>query len=243
MVTADVNWIHVYQAVIDAGYRVIALDHRGHGRGIRPATPFRLVDCALDAAAVIDALGVGRVIAVGYSMGGPIAQLLARARPDLVGGLVLCATTPEWGGREFERLWRIMGLARVVVSLAPYGFWTTMMRLNGLVDDPTASWLIGELGRCAPSTLAEAGRELGRFDSRPWLCELRMPTAVVVTADDLSVPPARQRAMAEALGCRVFDVPGDHLVARLPGGRFNAGLIAALDHVRELGGGGGGRGG
>jgi pimeloyl-ACP methyl ester carboxylesterase len=232
MVTADVNWIHCYQAVIDAGYRVIALDHRGHGRGIRPVGPFRLTDCAADAAAVIDELGTRPVIAVGYSMGGPIAQLLARARPDLVGGLVLCATTPEWTGPDFARLWRIMGLARLVVSVAPLGFWTTMMRLNGLADDETAAWLIGELGRCAPATLAEAGRELGRFDSRPWLGELRMPAAVVVTAEDHSVPPVRQRAMAERLGARIFEVPGDHLVARLPGSRFNPALLAALAHVR-----------
>jgi 3-oxoadipate enol-lactonase len=231
MVTADVNWIHVYQAVIDAGYRVIALDHRGHGRGIRPLAPFRLADCAADAAAVLDELGTGPVTAVGYSMGGPIAQLLARERRDLVSGLVLCATTPEWRGPDFARLWRIMGLAQLVVSVAPFGFWTTMMRLNGLADDPTAAWLIGEIGRCAPATLAEAGRELGRFDSRPWLGELRMPAAVVVTADDRSVPPVRQRAMAEQLGARIFEVPGDHLVARLPGSRFNPGLLAAVAHV------------
>jgi pimeloyl-ACP methyl ester carboxylesterase len=231
MVTADVNWIHVYDAAIDAGYRVIALDHRGHGRGIRPVAPFRLADCADDAGAVVDRLGCGPAIAVGYSMGGPIASLLARARPDLVAGIVLCATTPEWTGPDFARLWRIMGLARLVVAVSPLGFWTTMLRLNGLADDPTAAWLIGELGRCTPATLAQAGRELGRFDSRPWLGDLRMPAAVVVTADDRSVPPARQRAMAALLGARTFEVPGDHLVARLPGSPFNAGLLAALAHV------------
>jgi 3-oxoadipate enol-lactonase len=232
MVTADVNWIHCYQAVIDAGYRVIALDHRGHGRGIRPSGPFRLADCAADAAALIEALGTGPVIAAGYSMGGPIAQLLARDRPDVVGGLVLCATAPDWRGPDFDRLWRIMGLARIVVGVAPFGFWTTMLRLNGMVDDETAAWLIGELGRCTPATLAQAGRELGRFDSRPWLGELRMPAAVVVTADDRSVPPVRQRAMADALGACVFEVAGDHLVARLPGSPFNAGLLAALAEVQ-----------
>jgi 3-oxoadipate enol-lactonase len=237
MVTADVNWIHTYRPLVDAGYRVIALDHRGHGRGIRPTGPFRLADCAEDAAAVVTELGTGPVIAVGYSMGGPIAQLLGRGHPELVRGLVLCATTPEWTGPEFERLWRIMGLVRLVVSLAPFGFWTTMMRLNGLADDETAAWLIGELGRCAPATLAEAGRELGRFDSRPWLSELRMPAGVVVTADDHSVPPYRQRAMADQLGVEPFEVPGDHLAARLPEGRFNPGLLAALADVHERAGG------
>ena len=49
----------------------MALDHRGHGRGIRSRRPFRLEDCADDAAALIDELGLGPVTAVGYSMGGP----------------------------------------------------------------------------------------------------------------------------------------------------------------------------
>jgi pimeloyl-ACP methyl ester carboxylesterase len=234
LVSSDLNWLHSYQPLIDAGYRVLALDHRGHGRGIRPAAPFRLADCAADAAAVIDQLGAGPVAVVGYSMGGPIAMLLARARPDLVGGLVLCATTTDWRGRDFERLWRTMGLLRLVISLAPFGFWTTMMRLNGMAQDETAAWLYGELGRGAPAMLAEAGRELGRFDGRPWLAELRMPAAVVLTTHDSSVPPTRQRALAEQLGAETFDVPGDHLVAGDPHGPFNPALLAAIAHVRRL---------
>jgi 3-oxoadipate enol-lactonase len=183
---------------------------------------------------VLDTLATGPVTAVGYSMGGPIAMLLARARPDLVGGLVLCATAPAWSGRDFDRLWRVMGPMRVVISLAPFGFWTTMMRLNGMAGDPAAAWLLGELGRGAPAMLAEAGRELGRFDGRPWLAELRMPSAVVVTSRDTSVPPARQHALAEALGAASFDVTGDHLVAGEPDGPFTPGLLAAIAHVRSL---------
>src|SRR3954451_6697722 len=73
---ADTNWFTMYGPLQHAGYRVVALDHRGHGRGLRSSDPFRLTDCAADAAGVVRELGAGPVVAVGYSMGGPIAQLL-----------------------------------------------------------------------------------------------------------------------------------------------------------------------
>ncbi|MGV3760288.1 MAG: alpha/beta fold hydrolase, partial [Actinomycetota bacterium] len=77
-VTADANWFTAYPALAER-YGVVALDHRGHGRGIRTRRPFRLTDCADDAAALLDVLGdTGPVIACGYSMGGPVAQLLWR---------------------------------------------------------------------------------------------------------------------------------------------------------------------
>jgi 3-oxoadipate enol-lactonase len=235
MVNADINWLGCYQPLIDAGYRVLAVDHRGHGRGLRSLEPFRLTDCADDAAALLSALGAAPAIAVGYSMGGPIAQLLARGHPRLLAGLVLCATTREWQGREFERLWRMMGLVRLVVSLSPFGFWTTLLRVSGVPQDERTGWLVAELGRGAPGALAEAGRELGRFDSRGWIDGLAVPAAVVVTAHDRSVPPSKQRALAEALGAARFEIPGDHLVVAEEGGPFNAALLAALAHVAGAG--------
>src|SRR5262245_45967366 len=70
--TADLNWFRAYQPLARS-FHVVALDHRGHGRGIRSSTPFKLEACADDAAALCELLGVRRVIPVGYSMGGPIA--------------------------------------------------------------------------------------------------------------------------------------------------------------------------
>src|SRR4051812_25500762 len=57
MFSADTNWFPVYGALRAAGYRVLAMDHRGHGHGLRSPEPFRLVDCAADAAAVLSELG------------------------------------------------------------------------------------------------------------------------------------------------------------------------------------------
>ncbi len=75
--SADLNFFPVYACLAES-YRVIALDLRGHGRGMRSIAPFSLEDCADDAAALLEQLGAGRVIVVGYSMGGPVGLLLAR---------------------------------------------------------------------------------------------------------------------------------------------------------------------
>ncbi|HEY6398676.1 MAG TPA: alpha/beta fold hydrolase, partial [Solirubrobacteraceae bacterium] len=40
MVTADLNWHTAYDPLVQAGYRVLAIDHRGHGRGLRSMAPF-----------------------------------------------------------------------------------------------------------------------------------------------------------------------------------------------------------
>jgi len=105
--TADLNWFPSYEA-LGRHFRVIALDHRGHGRGIRSRRPFRLADCADDAAAVATELGVERFIAVGYSMGGPIAQLAWKRHRDVVSGLVLCATDTRFA-RSDPRIQALFG--------------------------------------------------------------------------------------------------------------------------------------
>src|SRR5437762_27868 len=76
--SADLNWSGAYDDLAAAGYRVLAIDHRGHGRGLRPLGPFTLADCAADAAGVLRALALAPAIVVGYSMGGAVAQLVAR---------------------------------------------------------------------------------------------------------------------------------------------------------------------
>src|SRR5579875_2336123 len=110
VVSADLNWHGAYDALAAAGHRVIAIDHRGHGRGLRAPARFRLQDCAADAAAVLGALGVESAIVVGYSLGGTIAQLMARDHREVVAGIVLSGTCQHFQDPETRRVWRWMGL-------------------------------------------------------------------------------------------------------------------------------------
>jgi pimeloyl-ACP methyl ester carboxylesterase len=232
MFAADTNWFPVYGAVRAAGHRVIAIDHRGHGRGLRTSEPFRLEDCAADAAALVQELGAGPVVAVGYSMGGPIAQLLARDHPEAVRGLVLCATASDWQDRYMKGFWRTMSVIRLGLGLFPVRAWRWLLATARIPPGPEREWVAAELSRGSSVDLAEAGRELSRFDARPWLARLRgVPAAVVVTTRDRSVLPRKQRRLAEALGADVFEVPGDHVAVTSHPDEFRGALLAALRAV------------
>ena len=231
MFAADLNWHPVYASLAQAGYRVLAMDHRGHGRGLRSPAPFRLVDCAADAAAVLRALDAGPAIVVGYSMGGPIAALAARDHPDLVRGAVLCATACHWRELRLRLFWRAMGLIRLALGLLPLTLWRRVLRSAGAPDSPYTTWLVSELSRGSARDLAEAGRELGRFDSRPWIARLSQPTAVVLTTQDTAVPPRKQRELARLLNSPVFEVRGDHFAVSAATEPFTAALLAALAHA------------
>jgi 3-oxoadipate enol-lactonase len=232
-VSSDLNWYAVYEPLIAAGYRVVAMDHRGHGRGLRSPRPFRLADCADDAAGLIETLELDPVVAVGYSMGGPIAQLLARTHPERVAGIVLCATSTNWGGPWMRVVWSGMTGLRLALGLAPRMTWSVLL---GILGTPAAAnaWLSGELSRGSSVDIAEAGRELGRYDSRSWIADLDVPAAVVVTARDSAVPPYKQRDLARRLGARRIEIPRDHDAAVLHAAEYVEALLHALAQLNVV---------
>src|SRR6476646_2154503 len=54
-------------------FDVLAYDQRGLGRTSKPDKPYPMTDFADDAAALLDAVGWGRVAVVGVSFGGMVA--------------------------------------------------------------------------------------------------------------------------------------------------------------------------
>jgi 3-oxoadipate enol-lactonase len=237
--TADLNWFACFESLA-RNFRVVAIDHRGHGRGLRTGGPFRLEDCADDAAALAGVLGIDRCVVVGYSMGGPVAQLLGRRHRELVDGLVLCATSSHFSEQPGERI--VFGVAAglsavgAVVPLRPFAGaalagWCRWQQLRR-----RSWWGFDEIARHDWAQIVEAARELGRFDSRDWIAEAAVPTAVVVTEDDEVVPTDRQLAFAATIpGATVRRVPGGHGACTLDPDRFVPALIDACFEVARLG--------
>ena len=239
MASAGLNWHHAFRA-LGEHFRVIAPDQRGHARGIRSWRRFRLDDCADDAAALLDVLGIESAIAVGYSMGGPVAKLLWRRHPARVSGLVLCATSPRpvrtsnAGAAAFRSAMIVAaGVGRI--SQLAIGVPTALRRrfVERVTRDPDSirpSWAAAEFSRHDFRMMLEAGAELGRFDSQDWFRTIDVPTAVVVTTEDRAIPPEHQMLLARHIpDARVFCLDLGHDACRKPD--FAGGLLAACHNV------------
>lgn len=234
--TADLNWFRCYEPLAQQ-YRVVALDHRGHGRGIRSKKAFRLEDCADDAVAVCDALGIEQFIPIGYSMGGPVAQLMWHRHRERVQGLVLCATAAYFATSREERLsfLGISGLA-ALARLTPTQArtWLTEQFYLQRKTSEWEPWAIQEASRHDWRAVLEAGRSIGSFSSREWLGEVSAPTSVLITMRDRVVPVRRQVRLFESIhGAEAFRVDGDHDAVVANADRFVPTLLRALHSVVE----------
>lgn len=234
---ADINFFTVY-AELARNYSILAVDHRGHGRGLRTHDRFTLEDCADDVVAIMDQLGISSVTAVGYSMGGPIAMLMSKQHSTRVHSLVLCATALEWSATRNERTrWKIGRVVSPVFRLL-----TTPRLIDRYIKGkiPRASsaailrpWLVSEIRRNDSWTMNQAGRALSKHDARPWAAMLGVPTASIVTSRDSLVALHKQQALARATQAIVIEIDGDHLVNWQKPELFTAAVVDAIRRVRE----------
>jgi 3-oxoadipate enol-lactonase len=217
MASGGLNWFRTFDS-LSREFHVVAPDLRGHARGIRSRRPMRLADCADDVAALVDELGVGKAIVAGYSMGGPVAQLLWRRHPDKVAGLVLCATAPAFSAESRRvaeaSLAPLAAVMRVAGELAAVPSAGAHLLRRVRADRPAGflEWAAAEMRRHDIRMLTEAVHSITRFDSRPWLHDIDVPTAVLRTNRDRVVNPAHQTTLATSVpGARLIEHDDGHV--------------------------------
>lgn len=241
-----IRWTARFCAMLAArGYRVIRFDNRDAGgsthltaleppdfselaaalmAGRRPAVPYALDDMAADAIGLLDALGIGRVHAVGRSMGGMIAQVLASEHADRVlsltsmmsgtGNPALPSAAPD-----------VMAMMMHPVpdpGVDPEGFLAVRLafarRIAGTAhpfDEDAHRALLLEEARRAHDPAGTA-RQMAAMavagDRRARLATITAPTLVLHGTDDPLIPPACGRDTAISI----------------PGARFR--LIEGMGH-------------
>ncbi len=205
--SAGLNWFQVFEP-LSRRFHVIAPDLRGHGRGVRSGRRFTLADCADDVAALLDKLGCGPVIVVGYSMGGPVAQLLWKRHPERVAGLVLCATGTRFVPGVRERLIFVTAVAAAAsgtragqaMTRVPWDF--VRHRVPAVIRRRPQSfrvWAAGEMRRHDWRMILEAAHAVGTYNSEKWIGQVDVPTAVIVTTEDNAIPPLEQMRLLLAI--------------------------------------------
>lgn len=206
--SGGLNWFQAF-GPLSEHFRIIAPDLRGHGRGIRNRRRFRLTACADDVAAMCRELGIERAIFCGYSMGGPVAQLVWRRHRDLVSGLVFCATSSHFVPGVHQRIpfaasmALLAGTTRSAQLLANLPAPLLRQFPKGLRPTKRPSsiqvWAAQEMRRHDMRMVLEAGTAIATFHSGRWIGEVDVPTTVLLTTRDRAVTPLAQLQLALAI--------------------------------------------
>src|SRR6266436_7210550 len=159
--SAGLNWFRTFEPLREH-FNIVAPDLRGHARGLKTRKIFRLADCADDCAATLVELENGPVIAVGYSMGGPVAQLLWRRHRDLVSGLVFCATSAGFMPNRSQRLPYQSAMFAAVTAARAATLTVKIPAIPALRARPPRlpAWIADETRFHDPRAMVEAGHSI-----------------------------------------------------------------------------------
>ena len=173
-----------------------------------------------DLVAVLDAVGVGQAVVCGLSMGGYILFELLRRYPERVRAAVLCDTRPQADAAEARR--NRDELAALAVERGPEAvaerLLAGLLAPATLADQPEVMTQCREMARrySVPGMVGALRAMRERPDSTPLLGTIRVPTLIVVGAEDRPTPPPLAQGMAEAIpGARCAVIPGAGHVAPL----------------------------
>jgi pimeloyl-ACP methyl ester carboxylesterase len=87
-------WTEQVPPLLQAGFRVLRIDMRGHGGSGPVAGDYTMSALASDVAAVLDALSIQRVHFIGLSIGGMLGQAFALEHGDKLASAMWCDTLP-----------------------------------------------------------------------------------------------------------------------------------------------------
>jgi len=192
-------WEPLERELVARGLRTISFDAPGTGGSSGWRVPRRMPAIARVVERLLTALGEEQVDVLGVSLGGAIAQQLARQAPDRVGRLVLAATMPGIGG--------VPGSPTVLLKMStprryhdPEYFRAVAGELYGgrsRLDGPSAMHSLSRFAR--PPTWNGYLQQLYAiqgWSSMPWLHRLAQPTLVISGDDDPIVPLINGRILA-----------------------------------------------
>jgi pimeloyl-ACP methyl ester carboxylesterase len=206
-------------------FRPIAFDHPGHGGSSLPAS--LSVDALTDILeGLCAALGIGRLVLIGFSLGGAVAQCFHARNPERLVALGLISTAPDFGlPDEVVARWRADPLAyaedELKLSLAPAAPAAVRNSIAALRAAVTPEGQAADLAACADwhhsARLAGIARPL-----------------LAMTADH-DVP-----ALKEQAGRWAREIPPTHFVEIAGAGHFmlveqpEASAAAILDWLTSL---------
>ncbi len=226
-------------------FQCLCFDNRAFGRSVPSSEPLSLELMAEDVLALMDARGWRSAHLVGHSMGGLIAQYVARRAPERVRSLALLCTFAD--GKAPSRLtpWLVrVGLrTRLGTRRMRRRAFLEMVLTHEEIEAGGTEALARELGALFERDLSESPpiamqqvRAMARADARPFLSSLaNIPTLVASAEHDRIATPASGRELAQGIpGARYVELRGTaHAMTIVRATEVNALLLEHLDSAER----------
>ncbi|UCD31244.1 MAG: 3-oxoadipate enol-lactonase [Desulfobacterales bacterium] len=224
-------WKLQIPVLIDAGFRVLRYDSRGHGKSAVSQGPYTMDLLTTDAVKIIDTLGLDKILFCGLSKGGMVGQMLGTKYADRLLALVLCSTSAYIGPREIwdERIASVQKSGMVTVVDATIDRWFTkpgQARLPQEVDKVRQAILNTPVdGFCACSA---AIRDM---DQRESIRAISTPTKVIVGEHDPGTPVSAAELIHGQIAGSELQIISDaaHFVQIEQAAVFNQALLEFLE--------------
>ncbi|WP_164017586.1 alpha/beta fold hydrolase [Pyxidicoccus trucidator] len=226
-------------------FQCLCFDNRAYGRSVPSAEPLSLELMAEDVLALMDAQGWDSAHLVGHSMGGLIAQYVARRARARVRSLALLCTFANGAAPSKLTPWLVgVGLrtrlgTRRMRQRAFMEMVLTPGELAAVDPDAMAKKLAGLFDRDlaeSPPVLMQQVRTMARADARPFLSELAgLPTLVASAEHDRIATPASGRELAQGIpSARYVELGGTaHAMTMTRDAEVNALLVEHLERAEQ----------
>jgi 3-oxoadipate enol-lactonase len=230
-------WAEQAGPLLEAGYRVLRLDMRGHGGSDPVSGDYSMEELAEDVTASLDFLGFDKVHLIGLSIGGMLGQVFAHKHGQRLRSAMFCATTPQVPPAAREawtpRIEAVTG-ANSVKPLAG----ATMERwfTNAFKARNPDRWkqIHATIAGTTPAGYLGCAAAILNFDAVDRLPSIKAPALVLCGADDEGTPPAGNKRIAGLIpGARYEELPdARHFVNVERSEAFNAIMMGWLNANR-----------
>jgi len=206
------SWAEQVPELLQAGFRVLRLDMRGHGGSDPVDGDYTMQALAADVAAVLDGLAIPRVHYIGLSIGGMIGQAFAIEHGAKVISAMWCDTLPASPSGAAAMWNERMNTVRRAKSLEPLAD-ATMERwfTDAFKGIKPGRWkqIRDTIAETTPAGYLGCSAAIMNFDFTGKLPSLRSPILVVCGSDDAGTPASGNRRLAGLVpGGRYEEIPG-----------------------------------